>query len=273
MTETVHIFDEFPWTEKEITQEQQWQKRFRLEPLVFNILQKKYGKQLESFYLMNPPVRDSKKCILIVERRIHENLEFVLHNCRYFARDWSLCFVCSDINMDFCKEIAGPHRENIHFLPIFQGSPSREEGRNEYSNLLKSADFWRDLPWDMVSVVQTDSYFLKQIPDDILDYDFIAATASWDYDSMVGGLSFRRPSAMVQICENFKEDIFSEDVYFSEGAKKLGLRLPGIPERFCYITESCFFGHPVGTHQWWTYFFKNAERAELIFQTLLRLDV
>lgn len=272
MAETLHIFDEFPWDPQEVTTERRAQKRFRLEPFVFNILRKKYGAALEASYLARPPPKDSKKCLLIVERRIHENLDFLLHNCAYFGPDWSIAFVCSDTNIDFCKTIAGPHKGQIHFLQEFEGSPSRDQARDEYNELMKRAEFWEKMPWDMTCVVQTDSYFLTQIPDDIDRYDFIAATASWDHASMVGGMSFRRPAAMASICREFRADIFSEDVYLNEGAKHLGLSMPDLPERFTYVTESCFYGHPVGTHQWWTYFSPRAPRAELIFKTLLTLD-
>lgn len=273
MTETLRIFDEFSWNPEEITTERRAQKRFRLEPFVFNILRRKYGQILEQHYVEHPPVKDSKKCLLIVERRIHENMDFILHNCAYFGKGWSIAFVCSDTNIQYCKEVAGKHRDSIHFLQEFSGSPPRDQAWQEYSDLMKRADFWNRMPWDHVCVVQMDSYFLRNIPDSVLEYDFISATASWDHNSMVGGMSFRRPSAMARICTECKEDYFSEDVFLNEGAKKLGLSMPPLPERFGYITESCFAGHTVGTHQWWTYFYPNTPRAEMIFATLLSLDI
>ena len=275
MAETFHIFDEFLMPESDITDEQRHQKRTRLEPLVFNILQHKYGKLLQDSFLTNSPVKNSKKCLLIVERRVHENLEFILHNCAYFGKDWSICFICSDTNLEYCKTICSPWQDSVHFMPIFQGSltGSRDSARNDYNSLMKNADFWDSLPWEMICVVQMDSYFLRRIPEKVCNYDFIAAVASWDLDSMVGGMSFRRPKLMAQICRDFKEDISSEDCFLNKGAKALGFRIPEFPESLEYITESCFYEDPIGTHQWWTYLFKETDNYQYVFNNLLHFHI
>lgn len=269
MTETIHLFDEF--LEENLTKEERHQKRVRLEPLLFDILKQKYGKQLRENWLKNPPPKVSEKCILIIERRIHENLEFVFHNAVQFGQGWSICFVCSDINYEYCKAITQGH-PNIHFMPIFQGSPSYSEARDAYNKLLMSNEFYEVLPWNTICILQTDSYLRKQIPEDVLNYDYIASPALWDENEMVGGLSFRSRTGMLKITNEFKEDIPSEDLYISRGCTALGLRRPSFEEAMTYCAESCLYEDPVGVHQWWTFFFVSLEDAELIFHSLLRLD-
>ena len=97
--ETIHIFDEFPG---KLTTEQRHQKRTRLEPLVFDILKQKYWTPIDIFWQTHkvPSEIDANKCIVIVERRIHENLAFLIRNVAYFAPTWAITIICSDINLN-----------------------------------------------------------------------------------------------------------------------------------------------------------------------------
>ena len=271
--ETLHIFDEFKESEYETTLETRHQKRMALEPLIFDILKRKYGRFLrEKFQTVEIPAT-SEKCILLIERRIHPNLEFLLHNIAYFAPGWSICFVCSDVNLAYCKEIARPNQGSIQFLPVFHGSPGRDQARDDYNQLLKSKEFYQSLPWKHLWICQTDSYLRKQIPDSIFQYDFFAAPAIWDTSEMVGGMSYRNRDAMIKICSEYSESISSEDVFISKGAKALGLHLPVFEEALQIISESCLYEDPIGVHQWWTFFFIDLEDAELIFHSYLQFEV
>jgi hypothetical protein len=269
MTETIHIFDEF--LEENLTKDQRHQKRVRVEPLLFDILKAKYGSTLRENWLKNPPPLVSEKCILLIERRIHENLEFVFHNAVQYGKGWSICFVCSDINYNYCKEITQNH-PNIHFIPIFQGSPSYSEAREEYNKLLMSTEFYEALPWKNICIMQTDSYLRKQIPESVLNYDYIASPALWDENELVGGLSFRSKEGMIKITREYKETISSEDLFISKGCGALGLKKPIFEEAMLYCAESCLYEDPVGVHQWWTFFFITLDDAELIFHSLVTLD-
>lgn len=272
MTETITIFDEFQQTADEMNDTLRHQKRIKLEPLIFDILKKKYGAVLDRFWDTKGPSTDPDKCILLIERRIHENLEFCIKNAAYFGRGWSLALVCSDMNFEYIKAILGKHFLNVFLLPLFQGSPGRDQAREEYNQLLMNSAFYKSLPWKHILTMQTDSYFRKPIPDDILKYDYIAAPACWDFDSMVGGLSFRNRDAMIQICSEFKENIPSEDLFVDTGAKKLGLRRPSSEKALEYVCESVLYDDPVGVHQWWTFFTRDMEDAQEFFHFYLQLE-
>ena len=142
MTETIHIFDEFNLPPDQITDAYNLKKRLRLEPLIYNILRQKYATiWRENWFAYTPPIR-AERCVVIIERRIHENLELLLHNVAYYAPGWAIAIVCSDINYEFCREIIAPHASRIRLMPLFEGSPDRNQARDEYNALLKSAEFY-----------------------------------------------------------------------------------------------------------------------------------
>jgi hypothetical protein len=272
MTETISIFDEFLQTAEQIDNDLRHQKRIKLEPLIFDILKKKYGRALDEFWETTGPTIHPDKCILLIERRIHENLEFCIKNAAYFGRDWTLGIVCSSVNLEYIKTILGKHAANVVLFPLFNGSPGRDEARHEYTQLLTNPSFYKLLPWKNIITMQTDSYFRKPIPADVLAYDYIAAPASWDLSSMVGGLSYRNRDAMIRICEEFKEVIPSEDLFLDTGAKTLNLRRPPFETALEYVCESVMYDDPVALHQWWTFFTIDMEDARDFFHAYLTLE-
>jgi hypothetical protein len=274
MCETPFMFSEFAMTAGDMTDELRHQKRMRMEPLIFDVLKKKYSAALDTFWETYTPPVQSDRCVLIVERRIHENLEFVLKNAAYFCRGWSLCFVCSDLNLDYCRAIAGKHADNIHYIVAYRGNPDRDTGRREHTLLLKNADFYAGMPWKHLIFSQEDAYFRRPVPERLVEcYDFAASPAFWDTSMMVGGISYRNRDAMVRVCREFQEDIFWEDCFFDKGTKALGLRRPAFQEALDYFGESCFSEDPIAVHQWWTYFYLDMEDADYFFRNLLRLEI
>jgi hypothetical protein len=271
--QTLSLFDEFPESMGEITDERKHQKRMRLEPLIYDILKLKYLPRLCEAYDAYEVPKNMDKCIVIVERRIHENLFFLLRNITYFAKGWSVCIVCSDVNMEYCKNIAGNNVNNIQFLPLFTGNPEPAVGKKEYNDLLKNADFYRKLNSENLLFVQTDTYLRKPIPDIILSYDYAASPYAWDENLSGGGISFRKRSPMVDICEKMTSNQCDEDVYICNGVRELGYKMPEFMEGITYFSESCLYEDPIGVHQWWTFFMKEMEDAEVIFDSLLTLEI
>jgi hypothetical protein len=273
MTATIHLFDEFLLPPEEYTPEYLHQKRVRLEPLVFNVLRQKYGSLWREHWLNYIPPANAEHCVVIIERRIHEHLELLLHNVAYYAPTWSIAIVCSNMNYSYCRAITAPHEGRIHLIRLFNDSPSRDQARDEYNSLLKSAEFYERLPWSGILIAQTDSYLRKPLPSILFNYDYIASPTSWDETHLVGGLSYRNCDAMTKICKTFTQDIPSEDVFICEGAKALGCRIPTFDEANPIFGESCLYKDPVGVHQWWTFFHIHFEFAKEVFHALLTCEV
>jgi hypothetical protein len=270
--DSIHMFDEFLHRPDELTPELRHQKRMALEPLIFGVLQRKYGAFLQKFWNTHTVPPMTNKRIVIVERRIHPNLQFVLHNAAYYGNNWGISLICSDTNYEYCKAIVG-NKESVSVIPLFQGTGTPEQGKQEYNKLLQSADFYKSFSEDNLCIVETDCYFRRKIPDWVLDYDLIGCPYSWDNLMAGGGLSFRNKNAMIRICETFPEKLPAQDVYLWEGALSLRLKLPTSEEAAKQLTESVFSKNPFGTHQWWTFFFPNdIPDADLYFRELLTLQ-
>jgi hypothetical protein len=271
--DTIHIFDEFSESSPELTAERRHQKRMRLEPLVFDIIKRKYLQPLTDFYSTYTFPTGQNKCVVIVERRIHENLFFLIRNIAYFARGWSLCIVCSDVNLNYCRECAGHAVDSITFLPLFKGNPSPREGKIEYNLLLQESEFYKRFSDENLLFMEMDCYLRKHVPDDILEYDYVAAPYEWDMTFAGGGLSMRKKSVMIDICERKKEKSEGQDIYVCEGIRKFGYKMPDFMTGITYVSESCLYEDSVAVHQWWTFFFFDFEDAEYIFKCMVTLDL
>jgi len=274
MLETIAIFDEFSQPPDELTDELRHKKRMALDPLIYDILKHKYGATLEAFWNKHTVPKDTDSYCVIIERRIHPNLQFVLYNAAYFARSWGIVLLCSDLNYEYCKQICGKNADSVHILPWLHGNPPPHIGKQEYNSLLKSSEFYTSLPGEHLIVFQVDTYFRKPVPEEWKTYEYLAAPYEWDTLSSGGGLSYRRKHSMIRICRETTDDVHDEDAYISQGAQRLGLKTPPFDIALTYVSESCLYEDPIGVHQWWTFFFpKQTEDAEEIFHSLLSLEI
>lgn len=267
--ETIRIFDEFIDT----NQEQLHTKRTQLEPLIFDILKIKYYNIFDEFWRSHSVQKNNNKSIIIVERRIHENFAFILRNVFYYARDWAITIVCSDINLNYIKTICTHNREHINIIPYFEGNPNRDTARSEYNNLLMKSEFYKMLKYEHLFFVEMDSYLRKPIDKTILEYDYLAAPYAWDEISSGGGMSYRKRNVMIDICENYKSETPMQDCYALEGIKALGYNMPDFIKGIFYISESCHVDDPMGLHQWWTFFNNNRIESVDFFHAYLNCEI
>lgn len=272
MIDTIHMFDEYSQSPDELTKEQRHQKRMALEPLIFGALTRKYGAFLKRFWDSHTVPTDTNKRIVIVERRIHPNLAFVLYNAAYYGSTWGITIVCSDMNYEYCKSIVG-EKESVSILPFFKGIVSPELGKQEYNLLLQSEKFYSLFSEDHLCILETDCYFRRKIPDWVLQFDLLASPYHWDETMAGGGLSFRNRNSMMKICSTFPEKLEAQDVYLWNGARALQMKLPLFEEAVSQLTESVFSLNPFGVHQWWTFFFPNdLPDADTYFKEFMTLQ-
>ena len=90
---------------------------------------------------------------------------------------------------------------------------------------------------------------------------------------MGGGLTFRKKSAMIDICTRYKDsEDLTQDLYISKGIRQLNYRMPSYFEAIPIFGESCIYEEPVGVHQWYTFFYPGIDRSEVFFNKLLTLQ-
>jgi hypothetical protein len=238
---------------KTITDNTLHKQRLYFDTVVFGILKSKYGKLLHDFWKSYKPPLESDKSIVFVERRCHPNLQFCIQNAAYFARGWSISIYCSLENFQYILEILGDNKDNVTVVVQFENDATPEEGRSEYNQLLQDKSFWESVPGEHVLVCETDAYLLRPIPDDIFKYDYAASLWAWNLELHGGaGLSYRKRSCMLEVCEAFPEKHGYQDTYCEEGLRKLHKKFIDGPENQ-YFVESCFTDDAIGVHQWWTF--------------------
>jgi len=265
------------------------------EAPIFELLQSKYGEIYNKWW--NDPStifqKQSSNKILLVERRPHPNLLFVIQNALYFCKDFSLIVVCSDESEEFVREQLGRHAATTDIRPVFKEIGTRDQGRNEYNSLFINTEFWKSLDAEFVLSIQTDAYLLTPLDESMWTYDYIASPWIWNQELVGGGgLTWRNVQCCIDICETFldkdkKVIVLSpssangefssqgekphhlpanaangEDCFFSEGCKALGKKIPVFPERYMYFVETMFYEEPIGVHQWWSYVFTSLETTE-----------
>lgn len=273
MEPTLAMFDEFPDLVENYSDAQRHVKRVQLEALVFSSLQIRYGSALRNaFSSWIAPLQPSKR-IVIVERRIHPNLEFILHNAAYFGQEgeWAISIVCSDVNHAFVKGIVGTKSIQIH--PMFQGNPAPAIGKQIYNELLQTTEFYELFSEENLILMEMDCYFRKQIPDLMLSCDYVASPYAWNQTMAGSGISFRKRSVMLEICRCFPEKEEAQDVYASKGIQALGYSMPPLLYSKDLFAESILDADPIGVHQWWTFYSPKMADAEAIFQRFMTLEI
>lgn len=272
--DTIHIFDEFK--NREIYGSNPTilhEKRVKLEPLVFDILKIRYYSIYDEYWKNNSIPYNSDKSIILVERRIHENLAFILRNIFYYTRDWAITIICSDINYEYIKTILTNNVANVHIRPLLKGNPERDEARKEYNNLLMNSDFYEELPFEHLFFMEMDTYFRRSIDTSIFHYDFVGGFYAWDKSSCGGGMNYRKRSVMIDICEKYKSDTPMQDCYALEGIKTLNYKIPTFEDGLNFINESCYGINPFGLHQWWSFYTIQADPLQLYLKMFFDCEI
>jgi hypothetical protein len=255
--------------------------RMMFEDPIYDMLKEKYGTMLKEFWKTAsfPHWKDASNTVLLVERREHPNIEFVIQNAMYYtySKNFSLTIVCSDVSQEYVKKILGKHLETTHLIPWFSGIGTRDQGRDEYNKTFLNPDFWKQFPAEYILSIQTDSYLRKQIPDCMWEYEYIACPWNWNPRLVGGGgLTWRKKSCVLEILELDFPKTWGEDVFFAHGCEELDLKIPDDTIRHELLAESHFhkldnsLTDPFGVHQWWTYIMRtnNAKYQNDLFNLL-----
>jgi hypothetical protein len=265
------VFQSIDMDSFETEEEYLQQKRSILDSFVFDSLKKLYSPYLKEQWNTKAIPYISDKAIVIVERRCHPNLEFILHNVAHFAPGYSIHIFCSDVNLPYVKLICGLQVDNIHIHSIFDTIGTPEEGKTKYNSILKTAEFWNFFKEEHILTIETDSYLLQHIPESIYEYDYVASGWPWlASEPGGGGLSYRKCSIMKKICELDKSLIDSpaQDWFASNGIKILGGKYS-----HNFFTECNILENAIGTHQWWTYYHMDMSKDFIKHHLTLKVQV
>jgi hypothetical protein len=272
-----HIFDEIfyeihGYAKKPEEYLARW--RVRYEVFVYDVLKQRYGDKLNAFWKDHQPPLKSDRAFVIVERRCHPNLWFILRNIAYFGHDWSIYLFCSKQNREYCRAIIGD--KNVHIITVFEDIADAQTGLLEYNELLKKRSFWEQIQAEHICMFEMDCYLRRSIPVDLLDYDYVGTPWGWDLPSTGGsGLTLRRKSVMLHICDTIEPGILMQDCFAGKGIRELEYKYLDSKEGIYVFAESFITEDPVGVHQWWTFVFNYLMQKKDIrlIRNLFTLDI
>jgi hypothetical protein len=198
-----------------------------------------------------------KYTAVIIEPREHKALSFVLNNfLTNLSEDWGIMIFHGRKNKQFIENILS--NELSHFKHRIIRLVQLEVDNltiSQYNTICKNSNFYKCIDTEIILIFQTDTIILDKNKDQInnfLEYDYVGAP--WrDGNVGNGGLSLRRKSKMIEICENVDSKLFeNEDLYFSYQSK-IYLKKPTFHEAKTFSVETVFYEKSFGIHAPWKY--------------------
>lgn len=249
--------------------------RVEKEPIFFEVLTRRYLGKLREWWrgYTLPDFKETNKAYLFYEMRNHPNIEFVLYNALCACEGFGLVVYCSGENEALIRQVLGHNVDRAEVHVLFEKDIGREEGRKLYNETLMSLDFWQGFPTEHILICETDAYFFRKLPADLLDYDYVGYEWQWlPGEPGGGGVSLRKRSAMVRICkESTQPPTYGADTWASNGVKELGLTFKNA------FMESVFnLVDPIAVHQWWSFIDYNEADSpafKIICICMLTLDI
>ena len=196
-----------------------------------------------------------KYTAVIVEPREHKALEFVLRNFFLNLSDeWGFIIFHGNKNKDFIYNLFDTSLKEYknRVYRLIQLNVDNLTGE-QYNILCKSVSFYKCIDTNNLLLFQTDSIILdKSMLDNYLEYDYVGAP--W-INGMVGngGLSLRRKSKMIEICEKVDPSYtLHEDNYFCY-QNVVPLNKPSYEKAKSFSIETVFNEKSFGIHNAWRY--------------------
>lgn len=200
-----------------------------------------------------------KYTAVIIEPREHKAFEYVLRNFfENLSDDWGFVIFHGRRNKEYITNILSNNLENYknRVYRILQLDVDNLNGTT-YSSICKSSAFYKCIDTEIILIFQTDTIILKenrQYINNFLGYDYVGAP--W-IDGVVGngGLSLRRKSKMIEVCEKVPSNYVNhnhEDIYFAY-QDIVPLNKPIFKEAQTFSVETVFHEKSFGIHACWKY--------------------
>jgi hypothetical protein len=232
--------------------------RHQFEPYIYQYLTWHYGPKLDAFWKTHEFPEKSKYAWVLVERRPHPNLWFVLRNIAWAAPYMSLYIFCSNMNYNFIKDLIGD-KKNVHVIPWFEGFVSSKDGKEQYNITFKMVDFYKSVDAEYMLTVQADCFFRKKLPESVFITDYYGAPWGWAPEKGGGGgITLRNIKAMIDIVSRVPDSErtngeYVEDAWIAEQVYMRGNNIPPLDYRVNMFNENFPVQDPVGIHQFWTF--------------------
>ena len=189
------------------------------------------------------------RAAVIVEARDCTMLfEVILEHLVKLGPGWNLHVFCTEANHGALRNATAGWDVTFHLLGGW-----RTMRPEHFSMLCKSEAFWEAIPEEEVLMFQYDSVLFRALPDSIRRFEFVGAPCG--RDTLNGGLSYRRKSAMLRCIRanaariradpHEAEDVFFTDCLRADPAAK---PLPTREQAAAYFVESHENPRAVGAH-------------------------
>lgn len=204
-----------------------------------------YDRRTYNYRHVNKPT--NTKTAVIVDTRSAFFLPLVIKNfMSILGPSWNLRVFHGRANEMFLRRSLPGwqiHLERLELHKLDQAS---------YSRLLKSEDFWQRVPEEHILVFQMDTVLFRPIPESSFRYDMIGAPCG--RDTINGGLSLRKKSAMIRCIRTGVEEIHShpdeaEDIFFTRRLRQDNQA--AVPDKkTCAMFSAESYAHPecIGGH-------------------------
>ena len=220
----------------------------------------KYIDEINKINLPNIEKNKQKEAVLI-EYRLFPHLEVIIRNTIIkLGSDWSYTIVCGNLNYNFMVNMCENISPNIKIIKTNHNNLIQ----SEYSDLLKTIDFWNLFIGDKILIYQEDSYIFKYNVNDFINWDYIGAPwpANHNYYGFIvnvgnGGLSIRSKQCMIDVInkiidKNEYDKKIPEDVYFSLNMLKHNIgKIADKNSAFDFSTEQLYNENSFGGHNFW----------------------
>jgi len=218
------------------------------------------------------------KVAVIVEPRnlnvISDLLVWMVHLLS--PKGWHVIVYHGNLNLELVRSTSVSHL--IEFRSLDKDNLTIQD----YSNLLKTIEFWELIRFENILIFQTDSVLLDNNLDEFLKYDFVGAPFTEECVKLYnvkqpvgnGGLSLRKRTAMLKVLSLHKKypRIIRrrfhnfEDVFFTNYPLYI-MVCPTKEVAMDFSVECIWHNNPKGYHKPWLYLEK--EKMDQVYENIL----
>ncbi len=143
---------------------------------------------------------------VFIDFRILPNIEFIIRNAILkLGSEWSYTIICGNKNHKYIDDLGSKIDKNIRIIKLDYDNITQDE----YSLLLTSDTFWKQLNGEKILIYQEDSLIFHNNIAPFLKYDYIGAPFLKEYNDTPngvgnGGLSLRTKYKMLDVIKNYK---------------------------------------------------------------------